>query len=261
MPAIKTVELPYSRIAVLAEVPCKSTICVLARFLLGVTKRCPLGTKFKAIHTHTRRPMKTFRIVLAAAATGACLAAQASPALITLNGGSPATSGSDQLYGWRFTANQAVSVTALGVLDRGQDGLAVAHDVGIFRVSDQSLVASTTVGAGLSGFLDGDFRYSALGSAVALAADTYVIVMTMPQQNGDSQIINGNLPTTAAEISYIGSEFGGGSVLAFPTVPGAFAQGMFGPNFEFDVRSIPEPMSIALVGLGLVGLGLGRRRQ
>src|SRR5262249_36101018 len=92
--------------------------------------------------THRRR-------VAVTACVGSALAAgQAAPAdtiaLQAFSGGTNATSGSDQLYGWQFSVLTAIDVTALGVGDTGGDGLVIAHDVGIFRVSDQSLLASLT---------------------------------------------------------------------------------------------------------------------
>lgn len=201
------------------------------------------------------------KLATIAAAASLSLSAQAAPGLTGWTGGFGATSGSDQLYGWLFHVNSAISVSALGVQDTNSDGLSIAHDVGIFRSSDQSLVASTTVGAGLAGTLDAGFRYTALGSSSLLAVGDYVIVMTMPQLNADTQIINATGVTTAAEITWINSAFDGGSVLAYPTTFGAFAIGMFGPNFEFGAAAVPEPETYAMMLAGLGALGFVARRR
>ncbi|MFO1253563.1 MAG: hypothetical protein U1E77_21045 [Inhella sp.] len=166
-----------------------------------------------------------------------------------------ATSGSDQLYGWRFTVNSAITVTSLGAYDDDRDGMAIRHDIGIYRYSDQTLLASLTLGAGTGGTLDGDFRYEALLSSVGLGAGDYVIVMTMPQLNADRQRIMVDSFSTAPEITWTDSAFDNGSSLAFPSTFGAFVPGMFGPNFLFERDGkvpLPATLSLALLGLGLL---------
>jgi hypothetical protein len=192
--------------------------------------------------------------------------ARADIALQSFSGGFDATSGSDQLYGWRFNVLTAVDVTALGVGDTNGDGLAISHDVGIYRVSNQSLVTSATVPAGTVASLDNGFRYVSLGSPALLSPDSYVIVMTMPQSNSDTQSIANSSVTTAPQIAYVNSEFDSGSSLHFPSpaFEGAFAKGMFGPNFQFTgAAATPEPSGLVLTGMGIVtGLGyLGWRRR
>ena len=55
--------------------------------------------------------------------------------------------------------------------------------------------------------------------------------------------------------------FDGGSVLAYPTTFGAFAIGMFGPNFEFGAAPVPEPETYAMMLAGLGALGFVARRR
>jgi PEP-CTERM motif len=174
--------------------------------------------------------------------------------------GTLASSGSDQLYGWIFTVNSPITVTALGVFDLNNDGLSVAHDVGIFRQSDQSLLASETIPAGVSGFLDGGFEFNNLASALNLGPGTYVIAMTMPTHNADDQFIFATAFSNPAEITYVNSAFDNGSSLAFPNPAdnGAFAPGMFGPNFEFT-DATPEPASMLLMAGGIAGLLVRRK--
>jgi hypothetical protein len=189
---------------------------------------------------------------------------QAQASLITglqsFSGGIPASS--NLLFGWIFDVLTPIDVASLGVGDENSDGLTSSHDVGIFRQSDQSLLASATVPLGTTGTLDNGFRYTTLGSAVTLAPDRYVIVMTM-QPNQDRQSLLNTSVTTAPEIGYVTSAVGVGAGLLFPTPAGngAFAEGIFGPNFQFQAVAVPEPGSLAMLGLGVVGFGAYRRRK
>jgi len=72
--------------------------------------------------------------------------------------------------------NAPVSVSALGYVDHGEDGLADSHSVGIYDAG-QVLLASATVAAGTANPLTNGWRYATLASPVELAANTtYLIV-------------------------------------------------------------------------------------
>jgi hypothetical protein len=189
-------------------------------------------------------------------------------ALNSFAGGINASSGSDQLYGWVFTVNAPITVTALGVYDFTGNGLTVSHDVGIFKQSDQSLVGSTTVPAGTVGTLIDNFRYESVNPFSLTQGDNYVIAMTMPVRNGDLQSIADTSVVTASQITWVTSAFDYGSSLAFPNPGnnGIFTEGMFGPNFTFETTSVtPEP-AYGVLGIGLTallgfGFGIVRRRR
>jgi hypothetical protein len=180
-------------------------------------------------------------------------------ALSSFSGGVNATSASDQLYGWIFQVSAPITVTSLGVFDFGSDGLAISHDVGIFDQGTQALLGSTTVPSGTAGTLISGFRFQSV-SPFSLAAGTYVIAMTMPQGNSDYQYVLVSSFSTAAGITWVNSAFDGGSTLAFPNPAnnGAFAPGMFGPNFTFTAT--PEPGTMLLMGSSIVGLWSQRKR-
>lgn len=197
---------------------------------------------------------------LALATAGA--AGAGTVALTGFAGGVQATSGTDQLYGWYFNTSSAVDVTALGVGDGSGVPLTVSHDVGIYELSNQALLVSATVPAGGGTLTDG-FLYQSV-TPVDLSAGSYVIVMTMPQENADTQSIDNTSETTSAPVTYVNSAFDSGSSLAFPNSgeEGAFAQGMFGPNFTFN-SAVPEPVTWAMMlfGAGMVGSGLRLARR
>jgi hypothetical protein len=200
-------------------------------------------------------------LVAAAAGVFVAMSAHAGPALTSWTGGIQATAGGDQLYGWAFTVNSSVAATALGVFDSGSDGLSIAHDVGLYRTSDESLIASATVGAGTVGTFDAGFRYAELGTGVLLTPGDYLILMTMPALNADTQFILASDPITAPQISYTHSVFDAGSSLRFPdpAYNGSYAAGMFGPNLE--ISAVPEPGTWTLILAGLGALAFTTRRR
>jgi hypothetical protein len=193
------------------------------------------------------------------AITSAGMANAGTIALTGFGGGENATSGSDQLYGWYFNTSSAIDVTALGVGDSSGQPLSVSHDVGIFDVSTQALLGSATVPSGSGGTLENGFDYESV-SPFELSAGSYVIVMTMPAMNADVQSIFNTSETTSAPVTYVNSAFDAGSSLAFPdpASEGAFAQGLFGPNFIFN-SAVPEPATWAMLLVGLGGLGVALR--
>ena len=205
--------------------------------------------------------MKNVKTAVVALILTYCTAAQAVPALTSFSGGFDSQFTPESVVGWQFTANSDISVTALGAYDLGLDGMGDSHDIGIFRVSDQTLVTSTTLVAGTSGFLDGDFRYVSLASAVDLAIGDYVILMTLLNTGNDPQRVFDPVFTTAPEITWVQSANFAGISLAYPAAIdfGDFNGGVFGPNFQFDSISVPEPGTFAL--LGIAGLAAAWRRK
>ena len=186
-------------------------------------------------------------------------------AVTSFTGGQLAHPSGDKLYGWFFDNNADIFVTNLGVFDADGDGLSIAHDVGIFRVSDHSLLLSNTVPAGTGATLLDGFRYVPV-SPFFLPAAAYVIVMTMPDSNADGQFISNTTLTTAPQITWTGSAVAGSLSLVYPTVDASFFDiGMFGPNFQFDAgadtTSAPEPGSVLLLLGGGLTLAFLRRSR
>jgi PEP-CTERM motif len=131
------------------------------------------------------------------------------------------------------------------------------HDVGIFAVSDESLPVDGTVPAGSGGTLLDGFWYTSVSPTVLPAGD-YVIMLTMPRLNNDTQTVSNTSETTSAPVTFETSAFASGSSLAYPTTSGALNDGIFGPNFAFT--SVPEPSTWAMMLLGFASLGFAGYR-
>ena len=74
-------------------------------------------------------------------------------------GGSDSFPSQNISTGWEFSVSGNITVNELGYYDSGDDGLNRSHEVGIFRLSDNTLLTSATVPSGVGATLDNGFRY------------------------------------------------------------------------------------------------------
>lgn len=181
--------------------------------------------------------------------------------------------------GWQFeTRSTPLTVTALGYFDAGRDGLNSSHEVGIFDVGTQALMASLTVPSGTSATLDSWFRMVQLQEPLVLPAGRLYAIMGTQPGNTDSwvwdvdvgtpagaaigvtinpSVVSGHLPAVA----YVGRS----DALLFPNYDdpaGSFAgeprHFFVGPNFtvaEEDSGAIPEP-GTWLAGFAVAGVAV-----
>ncbi|MBI5706202.1 MAG: PEP-CTERM sorting domain-containing protein [Armatimonadetes bacterium] len=155
--------------------------------------------------------------------------------------------------GCQFDVLNPVSVYALGSYDDNGDGfLSGSQDVGIFDMSS-NLLASTTVTS--SDTLLGHFRYASI-TPLYLAAGRYMIASTTGIDNY-TWATSGFY--TDPNIAFVTDAYSASATLVAPTGGGGTAggDGWWGPNML--IHPVPEPASMAVLGLGL--LAVVRRRK
>jgi hypothetical protein len=157
--------------------------------------------------------------------------------------------------GWKFTSSDRLTINALGVWDEGGDGLVADHQVGIFNTSGV-LLTSTTVTSGNT--LTDGFRYAAI-SPFLLDAGSYIVGAYFPGTD-DRGMAKASV-TTSAEITYDQNLFLYNNGFTLPTDEWVgFDYGNIGPNFQYTTGAVPEPSTFLLLGAGLGGLALLRRK-
>lgn len=162
--------------------------------------------------------------------------------------------------GFSFTAQNAMNLTALGIFDDSQNGLAESHQLGLWDAGG-NLLASATIGSGTSGTLIGNFRYVDLATVVTLAAGQTYQIGALYTSGADPLIFPGLATgfTTDPSIAFLQATFAGGGTLVNPNVPAGASPSYFGPNALLS--PVPEPATMAVFGLMAAGgMGYVRRR-
>jgi hypothetical protein len=144
--------------------------------------------------------------------------------------------------GIRFSPNENIVVTEVGVFDSRSPGLVDSHDIGLWTDTG-TLLASTTVPAGTGSPLIEGFHFVAISPVLLTGGDTYRLGAFYPTFS-DAHISNVTF-TTASEIvldqsSYAGHGIGGS--LTFPARPGN-AGGDATVNFFFRPVNAPPDCS------------------
>ena len=155
-----------------------------------------------------------------------------------LNASTPATSGyshytGNYLVGYSFTIDRWITVTDLGTLDYGLDGLSDGSTVAIWDAETQDMVARTILPSNASAATSiwGGWRFAAIEPTV-LEPGEYII---------GSQVYSGSLDrymhnvsaTPAEGVAWVNGRHSHGTSVTLPTVISNGAISWFGPNFLF----------------------------
>lgn len=156
--------------------------------------------------------------------------------------------------GWKFSVTAPTSVTALGVYDSGQDGLAGPAQVGLWLASGGAPLVETTIVAGTSATLDGYFRFVPVASTALTPGTEYIVGAHL---DGDLATAlfggNGTVDSRVTVIDVRYSPFGSGFGFPDQTDLGTDGAAYLGGNFQ--LTAVPLPTAAWLFGSGLIGLG------
>ncbi|MCP4803785.1 MAG: sialate O-acetylesterase [Proteobacteria bacterium] len=142
----------------------------------------------------------------------------------------------DYTVGWRFTNDQPLTVTDLGLFDLGWDGLNHASEVVLWSTADASRTMSATVPATSAAptVIIGGFRYAAIEPTVLPAGD-WIITAQSFAATPDIYIYGAE--TAANGVEWVEGRHGSGSAQLYPTAVVAStpdAAQWFGANFLYE---------------------------
>ena len=170
--------------------------------------------------------------------------------------------------GTEFTVgSNDIVVDQLGFYDKDQDGLQVSHQVGIWDVSTQSLVASTTIPSGTSAPLDGFFRYFPLNNLVTLNANSTYRISGQHLSSANADQVGRWFTADVVYDSSLITVNGGGyhelsGTFQYPNTVSSTTRQYFGGNFSATSAAVPFEFSptLGLVAMGGI-FGLSRLRK
>jgi hypothetical protein len=203
------------------------------------------------------------KILAAAAFALVSLSASAAP-IHALNDQAPVGFGTNTLFsnavrGWEFTAGASnLYVSQLGLAPASGG----SYTLSLWAVTGQSLLAQTVLNSTSSG----EWNWANLSSSVALTQGASYLVTGHGNDAGQSYYFANNLASSwypTGDINYTTAKYCNGcSANTYPlNALAGYQYGLVDIGYTAGTTSVPEPGSLAMLGLGLLAIGAIRRKK
>lgn len=157
---------------------------------------------------------------------------------------------------FKFVVNEAMEVTALGIVDSGPPGLLGAHDVGLWNESGV-LLASTTVPGGETAELSNGFRFAAIDPLQLTVGRVYFVGAVFDLTSNLDAFVEAPLFTTPQQVTLLDPGWTYSAEGQTLTFPGNFRSGpdAAAANFLFS-SPVPDITGSTSLFAGLISLAL-----
>ncbi len=194
-------------------------------------------------------------IAAAVAALCTCTSTMASP-VYTFTNTPDAMTGSYTFKQKFVVGSQNIVINSLGFYDYLGNGLAESHLMGLFD-SVGNLLISTTISSGTGSTLEYGFRWKAITDTTLTAGSTFSLIS---QSNLDAHNMVRGFTLNPKVISVEGG-YGGGATFNPNLISTSKDNIIWTGNFNIADTQVPEPASLALMGLGLAALAFRPRKR
>lgn len=170
----------------------------------------------------------------------------------------------DAVGGWQFHLSSPLKISAIGLWDEKSAPLSIAHDVGLWTISQTMLAEATVDNSSIpvaSRSSAGRWLFTVI-TPITLEPGDYVLgaVWGDPIIGADVFRFRENIVTSSG-VNYEGTRSITElpePILVFPD-GGGLPDGVFGPNLA--VAAVPEPISLVLLGTAILVFAAGHRRK
>jgi hypothetical protein len=162
--------------------------------------------------------------------------------------------------GFKFRVNQPIAITAVGVFDDGNNGLAAPHAVRLWDAL-RTPIYTTTVPAGVAAPLTDRFRYVSIAPIVLPVNSEFMIAAANYGGTTDPYLAIDAVPQSSSRITLYDSHYSYAPAgnLVFPNIGISYTfPSHFGANFRFV--AVPEPSGILLSMAVAIGYRWWRRQ-